>query len=111
MPISPLYTCSRCKREFNFNSIKYDANKSLICSECHEKKQIREKKELKKEKPEDNEPINFICLSCKFKFKVKKGSQQNLKCPYCGKTKLMVVKRYKDEDDLIRDAMNPRFGH
>ena len=111
MQATPLYTCTRCKREFNFNNIKYDEDKKLICVECLEKKQKLVKKQLSKERPEDNKPIDFICVSCRFKFSVKKGSPKELKCPYCGKTKLMVVKKYKDENDLIKDSENHRFDY
>ena len=111
MPLTSLYTCSRCKREFNFNNIKYDESKKLICIECLEKSQTLTKKEVFSERPDDNEPVNFICASCRFKFSVKKGSPKAVKCPYCGKTKLMLVKKYKDEDDLIKDSMNPRFDY
>ena len=109
MPVISLYTCSRCKREFNFNNIKYDENKKLICVECLEKTQKLIKKKLAKENPDDNKPTDFICVSCRFKFSIKKNSQQTFKCPYCGKTKLMVVKKYKDENDLINDSMDSRF--
>jgi len=106
-----LYTCSRCKREFNFNNIKYDENKKLVCIECMEKTQELSKKRVASEKADDNEPINFICVSCRFKFSVKKGSSKAIKCPFCGKTKLMLVKKYKDENDLIKDSMDPRFDY
>ena len=109
MPLSTLYTCTRCKREFNFDNIKYDENKKLICVECMEKNQKILNKKLAREKPEDSKPIDFICVSCRFKFSIRKDSQQNFKCPYCGKTKLMVVKKYKDENDLINDSMDSRF--
>ena len=109
MPLSTLYTCSRCKREFNFDNIKYDDNKKLVCVECLKKMQKIANKNFASEKPDDNEPINFICMSCRFKFSVKKGSPKAMKCPYCGKTKLMLVKKYKDEDDLINDSMDARF--
>ena len=112
MPLTSLYTCSRCKREFNFNNIKYDENKSLICVQCLEKKQKLEKKEkLQSEKEQALETINFICVSCRFKFSLRKGSPKTLKCPYCSKTKLMLVKKYKDEDDLIKDSMDSRFDY
>ena len=102
--------CSRCKKEFNFNSIKYDEDKKLICHECLEKKQKLDEK-YEAEKPDDNKPVNYICLSCRFKFSIKKGSAKALKCPFCSKTKLMVVKKYKDENDLINDSMDRRFDH
>ena len=111
MPLTSLYRCSRCKLEFNFNNIRYDTDHSLICVECLGKKQSLEKKQVKAEKPEDTGVINFICVSCRFKFSVRKGSPKEVKCPYCGKTKLMLVKKYKDENDLIKDAMDKRFDY
>ena len=111
MPVTSLYTCSRCKREFNFDNIKYDEDNSLICVECLGKKQKLVKKDFKSEAPEHEEAMNFICVSCRFKFSVRKGSQKTIKCPYCSKTKLMLVKKYKDEDDLIRDSMDPKFNY
>ena len=79
MPLTSLYTCSRCKKEFNFNNVKYDETKNLICVDCLKKKQKLEKKEkLKSEKPEGQEPINFICVSCRFKFSVKKARKKRL---------------------------------
>ena len=112
MPLTSLYTCSRCKKEFNFDNIKYDENNRLICIECLDKQKRIEKKEmLNVEKAEEGETINFICVSCRFKFSVKKGSQKAIKCPYCSKTKLMLVKKYKDENDLIKDSTDPRFDY
>ena len=112
MPLTSLYTCSRCKREFNFDNIKYDENNRLICVECLEKQQKIEKKEkLNVEKAGEGKNVNFICVSCRFKFSVRKGSPKAIKCPYCSKTKLMIVKKYKDENDLIKDSMNPRFDY
>ena len=111
MALTSLYTCTRCKREFNFNNIKYDENKKLICIECLSKHQKLLQKNLPKERPEDNKPIDFICVSCRFKFSIRKGSQKAVKCPYCGKTKLMIVKKYKDENDLIKDSEDHRFDY
>ena len=111
MSLTSPYTCSKCKKDFNFSNIKYDTDNSLICIQCLEKKQKLIKKELNLEKPQKEEVIKFICVSCRFKFSVKKGSQKAIKCPYCSKTKLMVVKKYKDENDLIKDSMDPRFDY
>ena len=117
MSLTNLYSCSKCKKEFDFKNIKYDADRSLICLQCLEKKQRLERKELNSAKSEvqegdeDQKSVKFICVSCRFKFEIKKGSQKAKKCPYCSKTKLMMVKRYKDEDDLIKDATDPRFNY
>ena len=112
MSIAQTYTCSRCRNEFDFDNIKYDDNNRLICVECLEKqKKIEKKEKLNLEKAEEGETVNFICVSCRFKFPVKKGSPKAIKCPYCSKTRLMIVKKYKDEDDLIKDSMDPRFDY
>ena len=111
MPLTSLYTCSRCRKEFNFDNIKYDENHNLICLECMQKTEKLSKKKVELEKAEEQEVINFICVSCRFKFSVKKGSQKAIKCPYCSKTKLMIVKKYKDENDLIKDSTDPRFDY
>lgn len=111
MPLTSLYTCSRCKREFNFENIKYDENRNLICVECLEKSRKLKKKQVLAEKPEEQQSIKFICVSCRFKFSIKKGSQKSIKCPYCSKTKLMIVKKYKNENDLIKDSMDARFDY
>ena len=114
MALTPTYTCSRCKKEFDFEKIKYDDMKNLVCIDCLHKQRVTEKKkmELEKElKGKGEDKINLICVSCRFKFKISRGSQSNIKCPYCGKTQLMHVKKYKDEDDLIKESMDPRFNH
>jgi DNA-directed RNA polymerase subunit RPC12/RpoP len=103
--------CSRCRKEFNFNNIKYDSDNSLICIDCLNKKTKLEKKHKKEEKPQEPEKINFICLECRYKFKLKKDQLNAAKCPFCGKRRLMLVKRYKDENDLINDSMDPRFDY
>ncbi|MBI2657015.1 hypothetical protein HYX03_04710, partial [Candidatus Woesearchaeota archaeon] len=72
---------------------------------------LEKKEKLSVEKAGEGQPIKFICVSCRFKFNVKKGSPKEIKCPFCGKTKLMLVKRYKDENDLINDSMDPRFDY
>ena len=110
MPTTTMYACSRCKREFNFNNVKYDENKLLICLECLDKRQKLGKKKLNIKITEPR-IINFICVSCRFKFLVKKGSQKAIKCPYCGNTKLMLVRKYKDENDLINDSMDSRYDY
>ena len=58
MPVNTLYTCTRCRNEVDFNSIKYDENNKLICVECLGKQQKIEKKEkLSLEKAEEGEAV------------------------------------------------------
>jgi DNA-directed RNA polymerase subunit RPC12/RpoP len=107
--VSPLYTCTRCKKEYNFDHIKYDDDKKLICTECLEKQQKIIKEKYAAEKANAEIPVNYICAKCRFKFIIKKGSPKARKCPYCSSPKILVVKRYKDENDLIDDSMDPKF--
>ena len=108
MPTTSLYKCSRCKKEFNFDNIKYDYGHNLICIEC-----LNKNATLPKKKSELNDRIvdKFICFDCRFQFNVRRDSRQVYKCPYCGKKKLMLVKKYKDGDDLIKDSQNPRYDY
>lgn len=107
---TPLYMCASCRKEFNFNNIKYDESHNLICNDCFKKKPIIRSV---MEEPKSREPSKdqFICLDCRFKFKITRGSEQKIKCPFCGKTKCMLVRKYKDENDLINDSMNHRFDY
>lgn len=105
---NPLYQCSKCKKEFNFSNIKYNEGHVLLCLDCFKKRPLVP---LVMEEPKSKDPVKdrYICLECRFKFKVTRGIGQKLKCPFCSKTKLMLIKKYKDENDLIHDSMNPRF--
>jgi DNA-directed RNA polymerase subunit RPC12/RpoP len=104
------YLCTRCREKFSFDKIRYDRNHKIVCKGCLG---ILEREEAQKERmgARDFEKVNFICLNCRFKFSVRRSSQQNLKCPYCNKTALMHVKKYKTEDDLISEATDERFDY
>ncbi len=106
------YTCTRCKKEFDFEQIKYDRRRNIVCVSCLPNlKKIEAKEDEQIQKKEERKIDKFECLECRFKFKVRRDSQQSFKCPYCGKTKLMGIRKYKDENDLINDAMDPRFDY
>ena len=104
------YLCARCREKFPFEQIRYDRNHKIVCKGCLD---VLEKEEQRKNlmSARDYEKVRFICMECRFKFSVKRGSAQALKCPYCNKTRLMQVKKYKDENDLIGEAMDPRFDY
>ena len=106
----PDYLCTRWREKFPFEQIRYDRNNKLVCKGCLG---ILEKEEAKKERmnAQDFAKIHFICLNCRFKFSIRRNAQQKLKCPYCNKTALMHVKKYKNEDDLINEAMDERFDY
>ena len=104
------YLCTRCREKFSFEQIRYDRNHKIVCKGCLG---ILDQEEKRKGlmRARDFEKIRLICMDCRFKFSVKRGSQQAIKCPYCNKTHLMLVKKYKDENDLIKESMHERFDY
>tara|TARA_Y100000310_G_scaffold241392_1_gene245345 strand:+ start:3580 stop:3903 length:324 start_codon:yes stop_codon:yes gene_type:complete len=105
MTSESLYLCSRCKQKKNIHNVKFDRWGKLTCTIC-----LGEEEPIKKEidipKPT---VVNFICINCRFKFRIKRGSPRKVFCPYCGRTNIMHVKRYKDENDLIEEASDGKY--
>jgi DNA-directed RNA polymerase subunit RPC12/RpoP len=110
LPLASLYTCTRCKKEYNFNHIRYDDKKNLICTLCFDKLTYAPNAP-NSHKPTGQEAVKYICLHCRFNFSIKKGSPKAPKCPYCGKTKLMLVKKYNDANTLIEESMDSKFDY
>ena len=109
MALDSLYICSRCRKKFDINGIRYDSKRKIVCLSCLGK---TESEDIKKIRERDDPLIlSFICIRCRFKFRVKKGSQKKISCPYCGRLELMQVKKYKDEDDLIKDSSNSKYDY
>ncbi len=108
--MSPDYQCTRCKEKVPFNQIRYDKNQKIVCLKCLG---ILQKEEKRKEQlsAADYIKVHFICMKCRFKFSVTRGAIRKVQCPYCQGTQLMHVKKYKDENDLITEAMDERFDY
>ena len=119
-----LYKCTICKREYPFNQIKYNKEEKIVCKTCAVAKveskvkipaiRINENpknveqpimKAEQKKKPVE-EIIKYVCTSCKYRFKLGKGSKISKNCPYCGKA-TVEVDNY-DANQIIREASNPR---
>lgn len=89
------------------DSIRYDTNgRDLICSDCYREKinkksaNISASSTARKEEVKDR--IKVICTDCRYKFSIKPGSNVALRCPYCGKNRL--VKDQTSVDELIREV-------
>lgn len=91
----PLYECSICKDKFKFGKMRYSNNgRRLLCLDCYKRALKKENEKMVKlvTEPKINkfgEAVKVICIDCRYKFSIRKGSKVNLKCPYCGKDKLM----------------------
>jgi DNA-directed RNA polymerase subunit RPC12/RpoP len=119
-----LYTCAKCKEKVPNHYIRYDqTGKDIICLSCYNKQhpgKIEQKPSLKKnlpnlpkkQKPEkkQEEPyIYYICNSCKYKFKIRRGSKKAKRCPYCGKFDLRnLMEETFTADDLIKMALEDK---
>lgn len=105
------YLCMKCKNKVRLDDIRYDSNgRDLICEDCYSKK-IKKRDSILTEKPaiEHNESgndkgrkIKVICTDCRYKFAIRIGSNVSLRCPYCGRNRL--VKDETSVDQLIREV-------
>lgn len=92
---STLYTCSLCKKEFQFDNIRYgDDGKRIVCLNCYKesmKTQTQDDnfKRTAVSKVIDTDTLKLICMDCRYKFSFKKKARSNLRCPYCSGTHLM----------------------
>ena len=108
MNLDSLHTCSRCRNKFDLSNVRYDNRGNLTCLSCLGKVD-RSTRFKMIEHSENPNYVKFICTHCRFKFTIRIGSPRRHFCPYCGKTNLMQVKKYKDENDLIEEASDPKF--
>ena len=88
-----LYKCQTCKSEFDFKNIRYGPDgKTIFCVGCFCKLRNKEaeKTNIRQSQITDNsEKIKVICIDCRYKFSLTKGSRIKPLCPYCGKGNLM----------------------
>jgi len=115
-----LIVCRICGRKTLMHNMRPDGTgENMICIDCYKKgiasrptmsiKEAAAQEEASKvRKPATAEPMNkYICTSCKYKFSRKK-SQEVSKCPYCGKTTI-VLDNQLGADKLINDSLDKRF--
>lgn len=113
MTDSTAITCKFCTNKVPLRNMRYNREGSdLICRACYEKsvaknmnfgksvkEQRREEKETKVYESGD-ELCNYICPSCRFKFSRRRNTIMKLRCPYCGKGKVIVDTQSKAQDIL-----------
>jgi hypothetical protein len=120
-----LIICRTCGRKtLMHNMVPAEDGENMICVDCHKKTSSgRPVESVLGKKHVDNEPfharaekkgetksekiIKYICQGCAYKFS-RKGSQHVEKCPYCGKTNILVDSQL-GADNLIKDSMSKKF--
>lgn len=117
-----LIVCRLCGRKVLMHNMRPDATgENMICVDCYKSgsqvkssMSITEKanelvssKNLRKGTEKSELMIKYLCPNCKYKFSRKK-SQEVHKCPYCGRTNIMLDNAL-GADTLIKESMNKKF--
>jgi len=116
-----LIVCRSCGRKVLMHNMRPDGTgENMICLDCYKRNApvhggtatisevAAEHKPLAKKVSEKSEKmIKYICTSCRYKFS-RKASQDVSKCPYCGKTNI-VVDSALGADKLLNESMDKRF--
>ncbi|MBI2208123.1 hypothetical protein HYU50_01365 [Candidatus Woesearchaeota archaeon] len=109
------YMCTICKLSFGFDSMTYSSDgKKLICKNCYNIIAKRNDKpalgENKARSPGASQlssatldSIKVMCVDCKYKFFLRKGSRIAPICPYCSKNRLAKYDELT-ADNLINEV-------
>ncbi len=105
-------SCARCTKKVPKNEVKYDPSGSkLVCRACADflnnkdlQTHQRTEKKVADVKSNADLKVKFVCMSCNYKFSLKKGSSHCLKCPFCESTHVQVdnVNAYSILDEVRR---------
>ena len=122
-----LIVCRSCGRKVLMHNMRPDSSgENMICIDCYKRSDggkmsiqqaakhgiendpYQPTKAAAKPKTEKSEKmIKYICPDCKYKFS-RKASQEVAKCPYCGKSN-MVIDNQLGAEKLINDSANKKF--
>lgn len=86
------YKCGKCSRTIEREDLRIDLDGNrYICNVCFDlMKKQREALEAKsKESEKPVERVRLICVSCRYKFSLNKGTRVVPSCPYCGNNKVI----------------------
>ena len=109
MVLDSLYTCVRCRNRFDLTNVRYDNRGNITCISCLGKIDLSTRFKMIDQSGNINY-LRFICGGCRFKFTIRSDSTRKRICPYCGRTNVMQIKKYKDENDLIKEASDSKFN-
>lgn len=85
------YLCEICKKKFPLEKIQYsDDGKRVVCDSCRFKIIQKEEGKEKNVLSESSSKVKLICVDCRYKFLVRKGSKIKVRCPYCNSNKIII---------------------
>ena len=102
--------CDRCKGMIPISNIKYvqkgDDTFSPVCKACIDNSQSKPAEH--KPRSQSISKARYRWLRCKYGFGHDKGTERELKCPYCGKND-KVVEDTADATSLLREVDDDNF--
>ncbi len=117
-----LIVCRICGRKTLMHNMRQDGSgENMVCVDCYKRNsqnkptmsiseraaELNAEKTVKKTTEKSEPMIKYLCSNCKYKFSRKK-SQEVTKCPYCGKTNVMLDNAL-GADTLLKESANKKF--
>jgi DNA-directed RNA polymerase subunit RPC12/RpoP len=115
-----LIVCRSCGRKVLMHNMRPDGTgENMVCVDCYKRNSpsktmsiseaaAEQSPKLARKTVERTEPmIKYLCTGCKYKFSRKK-SQEVGKCPYCGRTNI-VMDNQLGADKLLKESNDKRF--
>lgn len=114
-----LIVCRSCGRKVLMHNMRPDSSgENMICNDCYKRSSPNKSMSIseaaaeqtpkpKKSSEKTEKMVKYVCTSCRYKFS-RKASQEVSKCPYCGKTSI-VVDNDLGAEKLINESVDKRF--
>jgi DNA-directed RNA polymerase subunit RPC12/RpoP len=101
-------TCARCKKECEFDQVRYLADRSgVACKACLG---IVEREHAERRKQE-GKLFGFQCISCRYRFSRTANNKPEV-CPQCGKREFIKFETEKlTASTILKIADDPRLDH
>ena len=115
------YMCTICKLSFGFDGMTYSSDgKRLLCKNCYNQAAKKNDKPALGESkakttasqlsPAAPDSTKVMCVDCKYKFFLRKGSRISQNCPYCGKNRLAKYDELT-ADNLINEVSRDKSSY
>jgi DNA-directed RNA polymerase subunit RPC12/RpoP len=103
--------CNSCRRSTPLSNLRYEADGSLVCRGCFEKKHnIFRKPTLEDKKPKKVVVDHkfYVCKKCNYEFSKREGYPYKILCPYCNSDNV-VEKEKLSAESLIKEVDKSSF--
>jgi DNA-directed RNA polymerase subunit RPC12/RpoP len=114
-----LIVCRSCNRKILMHNMRPDGTgENMVCNDCYKRNSPNRTMSISEVAAAQSQPIRkvvehkepmvkYLCTSCKYKFS-RKQSQEVGKCPYCGKSSI-VMDNQLGAAKLLNESNDKRF--